>query len=39
MAPDTHELEEVSFTFERIEITNQAGKTMAMDDWTMGRSR
>jgi type VI secretion system secreted protein Hcp len=26
-------LEDVAFTFQRIEITNQDGKTMAMDDW------
>jgi type VI secretion system secreted protein Hcp len=30
----THELEDVSFTFQRIEITNVIGKTMASDDWT-----
>lgn len=29
-----HELEDISFTFQRIEIFNQEGKTMAMDDWT-----
>ncbi|MCM3872521.1 MAG: type VI secretion system tube protein Hcp [Pyrinomonadaceae bacterium] len=28
------ELEEVSFTFGRIEISNLPGKTMADDDWT-----
>lgn len=33
-ATDTHELEDISFTFQRIEIFNQLGKTMAMDDWT-----
>jgi len=31
---DTHELEEVSFTYQRIEVENKPGKTMAFDDWT-----
>lgn len=31
---DTHELEEVSFTYQRIEVENKTGKTMAFDDWT-----
>ncbi len=31
---DTHELEEVSFTYQRIEIENKNGKTAAFDDWT-----
>jgi type VI secretion system secreted protein Hcp len=30
---DVHELEEISFTFQRIEIENKDGKTMAVDDW------
>jgi type VI secretion system secreted protein Hcp len=30
-AYDTHELEEISFTFQRIEITNVKGKTTAAD--------
>jgi type VI secretion system secreted protein Hcp len=30
---DVHELERVSFTFQRIEIQNKDGKTMAVDDW------
>jgi type VI secretion system secreted protein Hcp len=30
---DVHELEKVSFTFQRIEIENKDGKTMAVDDW------
>jgi type VI secretion system Hcp family effector len=30
---NTDELEEVSFTFKRIEIENRIGKTMATDDW------
>jgi len=31
---DTHELEEVSFTYQRIEVENLPGKTSAVDDWT-----
>lgn len=31
---DTHELEEVSFTYQRIEVENLPGKTSAEDDWT-----
>ncbi len=31
---DTHELEHVSFTFQKIEIENKDGKTTASDDWT-----
>lgn len=31
---DTHELEEVSFTYQRIEVENLPGQTSAMDDWT-----
>jgi type VI secretion system secreted protein Hcp len=30
---DAHELEDVSFTFEKIEIENKEGKTAAVDDW------
>lgn len=30
---DTHELEEVSFTYQRIEVENKDGKTSADDDW------
>ncbi|NUP90114.1 MAG: type VI secretion system tube protein Hcp [Candidatus Sumerlaeia bacterium] len=30
---DTHELEAVSFSYQKIEIENKDGKTMAMDDW------
>ena len=33
-AYDTHELEKVSFTYQRIEIENVIGKTSAEDDWT-----
>lgn len=33
-AYDTHELEQVSFTYRRIELENLPGKTSAMDDWT-----
>ena len=33
-AYDTHELEEVSFTYQRIEVENLPGKTSAVDDWT-----
>jgi type VI secretion system secreted protein Hcp len=32
---DVHELEEVSFTYQRVEIENKTGKTMATDDWKM----
>lgn len=31
---DVLELETVAFTFQRIEIENKDGKTMAVDDWT-----
>jgi type VI secretion system Hcp family effector len=31
-----HELEEISFTFQKIEIESKSGKTMAMDDWSVG---
>lgn len=31
---DTVELEEVSFTFQKIEMTNLDGKTSALDDWS-----
>jgi type VI secretion system secreted protein Hcp len=31
---DTHELEEVSFTYARIEMEHKPGKTAAFDDWT-----
>jgi type VI secretion system secreted protein Hcp len=30
---DAHELEDVSFVFEKIEIENREGKTAASDDW------
>ncbi len=33
-AHDTHELEEVSFTYQRIEVENLPGQTSAEDDWT-----
>lgn len=33
-ANDTHELEEVSFTFQKIDIEHKVGKTAASDDWT-----
>jgi len=32
-AYDAHELEDVSFTFRKIEIENKEGKTVAVDDW------
>jgi type VI secretion system secreted protein Hcp len=32
--PNPHPLENVSFTFQKIEITNAEGKTMAVDDWS-----
>jgi len=31
---DTHELEEVSFTYQSIEVENMPGQTSAGDDWT-----
>jgi type VI secretion system secreted protein Hcp len=31
--PNDRALEDVSFTFQRIEIENRVGKTMAVDDW------
>jgi len=31
---DTHELEEVSFTYQAIEVENLPGQTSASDDWT-----
>jgi type VI secretion system secreted protein Hcp len=30
-------LEDVSFTFQKIEVQDPGTKTMAMDDWTMGK--
>lgn len=30
---DTHELEEVAFTYQKIQVESTAGKTMATDDW------
>jgi type VI secretion system secreted protein Hcp len=30
---DTHELEKVSFSYQRIEVESLTGKTAAMDDW------
>jgi type VI secretion system secreted protein Hcp len=32
---DAHELEDVSFTFQKIEIENKDGKTQAADDWSL----
>jgi type VI secretion system secreted protein Hcp len=32
--PNPHALEDVSFTFQKIEITNSEGKTTAADDWS-----
>lgn len=31
---DTHELEEVSLTYQKIDMESKTGKTMASDDWT-----
>ena len=31
--PNPHELEDVSFTFQKIEVTNHEGKTTFVDDW------
>ena len=36
-AHDVRELEEISFTFQRIEIESKVGKTMATDDWMQRR--
>ena len=33
---DAHELERISFTFQRIEMESKDGKTMAVDDWYQG---
>jgi type VI secretion system Hcp family effector len=30
---DTHELEEIKFTFQKIEVENVGGSTSATDDW------
>lgn len=30
---DAHELEDVAFTFQKVEIANLGGKTQAVDDW------
>jgi type VI secretion system secreted protein Hcp len=30
---DTHELEEISFTYRRIEVESKTGQTSAIDDW------
>jgi type VI secretion system Hcp family effector len=30
---DTHEVEEITLTFQKIEIENKNGKTSATDDW------
>ncbi len=32
---DTHELEDVSFTYQRIEVESKTGKTTAVDDWKL----
>jgi type VI secretion system secreted protein Hcp len=32
-AYDTHELEEISFTYQRIEVEHQLAKTAVIDDW------
>jgi type VI secretion system secreted protein Hcp len=32
--PNPHPQEDVSFTFQKIEITNAEGRTMAVDDWS-----
>ena len=32
-ASDSSPLEDVSLTFQRIEVASQVGKTMAVDDW------
>lgn len=32
--PNPHPLEDVSFTFQKIEVTNSEGKTTAVDDWS-----
>jgi type VI secretion system Hcp family effector len=35
---DTHELEDLVLTFQKIELEDVDGKTMAVDDWTKGKS-
>ncbi len=36
---DTHELEEIKFTFQKIEVENIAGSTSASDDWNANNSK
>ena len=36
-ANDTLELETLSFTYQKFEFENVDGKTMGMDDWTLGK--
>jgi|SRR5580698_6942190 type VI secretion system Hcp family effector len=36
---DTHELDEIKFTFQKIEVENLAGSTSASDDWNANNSR
>ena len=31
---DVHELQDVSFTYQRVELESKLGQTMASDDWT-----
>jgi type VI secretion system secreted protein Hcp len=35
--PSNRQLEDVSFTFQKIEITSTEGKTTAVDDWSATR--
>ena len=35
--PDPRQLEDVAFTFQKIEISNVEGKTTAIDDWSAGQ--
>jgi type VI secretion system secreted protein Hcp len=35
--PSNRQLEDVSFTFQKIEVTSTEGKTTAMDDWSATR--
>jgi type VI secretion system secreted protein Hcp len=37
LLPNSNPLEEVTFTFQKIEITNNEAKTTTMDNWSIGR--
>jgi type VI secretion system secreted protein Hcp len=37
LQPNSNPFEEISFTFQKIEITNNEAKTTGMDSWSIGR--